>query len=227
MMELWIGNRNYSSWSMRPGVLVNHFQLPVAQRLVRFDSFEANSAFKQTLRGVSPTGKVPVLLDGALAVWDTLAIAETLAERFPEHNIWPRDAARRARARSLCAEMHSGFTQLRSHCAMNIEASLADVGARLLREHAGIQADLNRLQAMWADALRDSGGPFLFGDFSNADAYFAPVVSRIRTYGLPVDASVRPWMDAVWASPGVQAWVTEALAEADFLDFEEPYRTQR
>ncbi|MBN8489239.1 MAG: glutathione S-transferase family protein [Burkholderiales bacterium] len=226
-MQLFIGNKNYSSWSMRPWVLARHFGIPFDEVMVRFDSFDAGSRFKQALSGKSPTGKVPLLVDEGFAVWDTLAIAEYLAERFPQHALWPRDARQRARARSLCAEMHSGFGALRSHCPMNIEAALPEVGAKVLAEHPAVAADLARITGLWTEALQASHGPFLFGEFSNADAYYAPVVARLRTYALPVPAEVRAYMDRVWASPGVAAWVADALAEQDFLDFEEPYRRQR
>jgi glutathione S-transferase len=227
-MQLYIGNKNYSSWSMRPWVLLRQFGIAFDEVMVRFDSFEAGSTFKTTLAGLSPTGKVPLLVDdGGLVVWDTLAMAEYLAECHPEHALWPRDARQRARARSLCAEMHAGFTGLRSRCPMNIEASLPEIGAQMLAEHPAVQADLGRLVAMWSAALADSGGPFLFGAFGIADAYFAPVVARLRTYALPVPPVVADWMAQVWAAPGVAAWVAEALAERDFLDFEEPYRTGR
>jgi glutathione S-transferase len=227
-MQLYIGNKNYSSWSMRPWVLLRQFGIAFDEVMVRFDSFEAGSTFKTTLAGLSPTGKVPLLVDdGGLVVWDTLAMAEYLAECHPEHALWPRDARQRARARSLCAEMHAGFTGLRSRCPMNIEASLPEIGAQMLAEHPAVQADLDRLVAMWSAALADSGGPFLFGTFSIADAYFAPVVARLRTYALPVPPVVADWMAQVWAAPGVAAWVAEALAERDFLDFEEPYRSGR
>ena len=226
-MQLYIGNKNYSSWSMRPWVLLRQFGIPFEEVMVRFDSFDAGSAFKTALAAVAPTAKVPVLVaDHGLVVWDTLAIAEYLAERFPEHALWPRNADARARARSLCAEMHSGFQALRSHCGQNIEAALPEVGARVLAEQPGVRADLDRLIAMWSQALQASGGPFLFGDFSIADAYFAPVVGRLRTYALPVPALIEAYMDRVWAAPGVVAWVADALAEHDFLPFEEPYRTQ-
>ncbi|MEY8879651.1 MAG: glutathione S-transferase family protein [Leptothrix sp. (in: b-proteobacteria)] len=226
-MKLYIGNKNYSSWSMRPWVLLRQFGIPFEEVMVRFDSFAADSDFKRTLAAVAPTAKVPVLVaDHGLVVWDTLAIAEYLAERHPEHALWPRDADARARARSLCAEMHSGFQALRSHCGQNIEASLPEVGARVLAEQPGVRADLDRLIAMWSQALQASGGPFLFGEFSIADAYFAPVVGRIRTYALPVPAQIEAYMARVWAAPGVAAWVADALAERDFLQFEEPYRTQ-
>ena len=226
-MQLYIGNKNYSSWSMRPWVALRQFGIPFDEVLVRFDSFDADSRFKQTMARVTPTGTVPVLVDEGFSVWDTLAIAEYLAEKFPEHPLWPRDPQARARARSLCAEMHAGFRALRNACAMNIEASLPEVGARVLAEQPGVQADLDRLAAAWQDALAQSGGPFLFGEFGLVDAYFAPVVSRIRTYGLPLPPAASAWAERLWASAGVQAWVADALQEREFLSFEEPYRTAR
>jgi glutathione S-transferase len=231
MLQLHIGNKNYSSWSMRPWVLLRHFGLPFDEVMHRFDSFDATSQFKQGVTRLSPVGKVPLLVHGDLVVWDTLAIAEYVAEyaaeHFPEHALWPRDQAARARARSLCAEMHSGFGALRSACPMNIEASLPAVGTRVLAEQPAVAADLARITAMWQAALAASGGPFLFGGFGIADAYYAPVVARLRTYALPVPAEVAAYMQRVWTSPGVAAWVAEALAEQDFLDFEEPYRKGR
>lgn len=224
-MQLYIGNKNYSSWSMRPWVLMRQTGIPFDEVMLRFDSFAPDSAFKSTLAGLSPVGKVPVLVDDAgLVIWDTLAICEYLAERYPEKALWPRNASRRARARSICAEMHAGFSALRSHCPQNIEAALPEVGTRVLAEQPAVQADLDRLAAMWSDALQGSGGPFLFGAFSIADAYFAPVAGRIRTYGLPMPAPIQGWIERLWAAPGVAAWVKEALAEHDFLAFEEPYR---
>ena len=231
MLKLFIGNKNYSSWSMRPWVLLRHFAIPFEEVVLRFDSFVPGSRFKQAVRQLSPVAKVPVLVHGDLVVWDTLAIAEYLAEYaaefFPEQALWPRDQAARARARSLCAEMHSGFAALRGACPMNIEAALPEVGARVLTEQPAVAADLARLVSMWRDALSASGGPFLFGDFSVADAYFAPVAARLRTYALPLSDDVAAYRDRLWASPGVAAWVKEALAEQDFLDFEEPYRQRR
>jgi len=226
-MQLFIGNKNYSSWSMRPWVLMRHFALPFEEVMVRFDGFELDSRFKQRITQIAPTGRVPVLLDEGLAVWDTLAIVEYLAERFTQHPLWPRATRERARARSLCAEMHAGFAALRSHCPQNIEASLPDVGRRVLDEQDGVRSDLQRIQVMWSEALRVSGGPFLFGEFGIADAYFAPVCGRIRTYALPVDGVVAGYVERVFASPGVAAWVSDALAEREYLAFEEPYRTSR
>lgn len=227
-MELYIANKNYSSWSMRPWVLMHTFAIPFDEVLVRFDDLDAPaSPFKRRVAQVSPAGRVPVLVDEGFAVWDSLAIAEYLAERFPQHALWPRNARQRARARSVCAEMHSGFSALRSHCPQNLEATLPAVGQRLLEEQPTVRADLARVQALWLDALRASGGPFLFGEFGIADAFFAPVVGRIRTYGLPLDAAAQGYADRVFASPGVVAWVRDALAEHDFLQFEEPYRSSR
>ncbi|WP_353235114.1 glutathione S-transferase family protein [Diaphorobacter ruginosibacter] len=227
MIQLLIGNKNYSSWSMRPWVLLKQAQIPFEEVMVRFDSFEPGSRFKQRLEAISPTGKVPALVDGDITVWDTLAIAEYLAEKFPEKNLWPRDTKARANARSICAEMHSGFTALRSHCGMNIEASLPDVGALVWRDRPGVRADVQRLIDMWGGLLGTYKGPMLFGEFSIADAYYAPVCSRIATYALPVPEHIRAYVDRVLALPGVAAWVRDALAEQDFVPFDEPYRVRR
>ncbi len=228
MRKLYIGNKNYSSWSMRPWVLMKQAGIPFEEVMVRFDSFDDGSAFKQAVSAQNPVGKVPVLVeDDGFAVWDTLAIAETLAEQFPDKQLWPADPRERARARSVCAEMHSGFGALRSACPMNIEAALPDIGALALRDQPGVRADLARLVGMWGELLAQHGGPMLFGAFTIADAYFAPVVMRIRTYALPVPAPVAAYIERVCALPGVQAWMEGALAEKDFLDFEEPYRLRR
>ena len=224
MLKLYIGNKNYSSWSMRPWVLLKQAQIPFEEVKLRFDSFDPGSTFKAAAHAVNPVGKVPALLDGDLAVWDTLAIAEYLAEQFPELHLWPREADKRARARSVCAEMHSGFAALRGACPMNIEAHLPDVGALALRDKPGVRADLDRLIAMWQQLLAEHGGPLLFGRFSVADAFYAPVVMRLKTYALPVPPDVAAYMEHLCALPGVKAWVDAALAEQDFRDFEEPYR---
>lgn len=226
-MKLYIGNKNYSSWSMRVGVLLAQAGIAFDEVMLRFDAFTPDSQFKAALRELSPTGKVPVLVDGDLVVWDTLAIAEYLAEQFPDKTLWPHDKAARARARSLCAEMHSGFTGLRSHCPMNIEATLPAVGALVWRDQLAVRADVARLVAMWRQCLQAHGGPLLFGDFSVADAFYAPVCMRLRTYALPVPADVSAYVQRVCALPGVKAWIDGALAEQDFLDFEEPYRLSR
>lgn len=227
MLRLFTGNKNYSSWSMRPWVLMNQAGIVFEEVYVRFDSFEAGSEFKKTLSAVSPTGKVPALQNGDLVVWDTLAIAEYVAETHPDKKLWPADPAHRAVARSICAEMHSGFTGLRSNCPMNIEASLPEVGALVWRDKPAVRADVARLVAMWSALLQQHGGPMLFGEFSIADAYFAPVCMRLNTYALPLPEPIQDYVKRVTALPGVQAWIQGALAERDFLDFEEPYRLAR
>ena len=227
MLKLYIGNKNYSSWSMRPWVLLRQFGIDFEEVFIRFDSFDADSQFKESISRLNPAGKVPVLDDGGLQVWDTLAIAEYLAERFPEKHLWPQDVAARARARSVCAEMHSGFGALRSACPMNIEAHLADTGEKIWREQPAVRADVARLVAMWRELLAAHQGTMLFGEFSIADAFFAPICMRLNTYGLPLPAAAQAYVDRVTALPSVQAWITDALAEQDFLDFEEPYRITR
>jgi glutathione S-transferase len=227
MLKLYIGSKNYSSWSMRPWVMLKQAGIAFEEVKVRFDSFDADSEFKRSLRGVSPTGKVPVLVDDDFAVWDTLAIAEYLAEKFPDKQLWPRDAKARARARSVCAEMHSGFTALRGTFPMNIEASLPQAGALAWRDKPAIRSDVQRIVSMWTELLEQYKGPMLFGEFSIADAYFAPVCMRLKNYALPVPGHITDYIRRVSALPGVKAWIDEALAEKDFRDFEEPYRTSR
>ncbi|QTN22284.1 glutathione S-transferase family protein [Rhizobacter sp. AJA081-3] len=226
-MQLYIGNKNYSSWSMRPWVLLTQAGIAFEEVKIRFDAFTPESQFKTELARHTPAGRVPVLVDEGFAVWDTLAIAEYLAERFPDKQLWPIDRRARARARSVCAEMHAGFGALRSHFPMNVEARLPEIGARVLAEQAGVRADLARIVQMWGELLRENGGPLLFGGFSIADAYFAPVVMRLVSYGVPVPPEIADYMARVQALPGVAAWVRDALAEQDFLDFEEPYRQHR
>jgi glutathione S-transferase len=226
MLKLYVGNKNYSSWSMRPWVLLRQAGIAFDEVMVRFDSFadDGNSTFKNTLKALSPTGKVPLLVDGDLVVWDTLAIAEYLAEQYPDKALWPIEKAARARARSICAEMHAGFTALRSSCPMNIEASLPEVGALAWRDKPAVRADVARLVAMWQAALDEHGGPMLFGKFTIADAYFAPICMRLKCYALPLPAGIAAYVERVCALTGVRQWMDEARAEKDFLDFEEPYR---
>ena len=227
MLKLYIGNKNYSSWSMRPWVLLKQAGIEFEEVMVRFDSFDAGSEFKKTLGPINPVGKVPVLMDDGFVIWDTLAISEYVAEKFPDKTLWPRDAKARARARSVCAEMHSGLSGLRSNCPMNIEASLPDIGKLVWRDKPEVRADVARVVAMWSALLAEHGGPMLFGSFSIADAYFAPVCMRLKTYALPVPPAITAYVDRVSALPGVKAWIDGALAEKDFLDFEEPYRLER
>lgn len=226
-LTLYIGNKNYSSWSMRPWVMLRQSGIAFEEVMVRFDSFSGHSRFKQRLGAISPAGRVPVLVDDGFVVWDTLAIAEYVAEKFPEKPLWPQDPQARARARSICAEMHSGFGALRSACGMNIEADLAEAGKIIWRDKPAVRADVARIVEMWSELLGGHGGPMLFGEFSIADAYFAPVCMRLRTFALPVPEVITAYVQRVAALPGVRAWIDGALAENDFLDFEEPYRLAR
>ena len=223
-MQLYIGNKNYSSWSMRPWVLMKQAGIDFDEVMNRFDAFTPESKFKARVARVSPAGRVPVLVDDGFSVWDTLAIAEYLAERFPDKHLWPADRLARARARSVCCEMHSGFGALRSHFPMNIEASLPEVGERVLREQPAVRDDLARIAQIWTELLAAHGGPLLFGRFGIADAFFAPVVMRVATYALPFPGTLGDYVAAVKALPAVQAWVKDSLAEKDFVPFDEPYR---
>ena len=227
MISLYIGNKNYSSWSMRPWVLLTQAGIDFEEKMVRFDSFGADSGFKRTVLAVNPIGKVPVLVHDGLVVSDTLAICEYLAETFPEKQLWPAEKAARATARSICAEMHAGFGALRTHCPMNVEANLTQQGQIVLRDQAGVRADLARIVSLWSGLLQTSGGPMLFGDFCIADAYYAPIASRLRTYALPVPADIDAYIDRLQALPGVRAWNDAARAEHDFVPMDEPYRIAR
>lgn len=208
-LKLVIGNKNYSSWSMRPWVAMTAFDIPFEEIKVLLQHPETSSSIAR----YSAAGRVPVLVDGQTAVWDSLAICEYLAEQFPEKNMWPRDVASRAMARSICAEMHSGFTGMRSAMWMNIRASFPGKGRT-----AGAQADIGRISEIWENCLARSGPQqFLFGDFSIADAYFAPVVMRFRTYAVSLAPALQAYADRVAAHPAVAQWIAEALAEPEKL----------
>jgi len=224
-LRLLVGNKNYSSWSMRAGVLMRGLDIPFEEERLRLD-FSPGSPTRAALARVSPAGRVPVLvLEDGFAVWDTLAIAETLHELYPDRGVWPGQARARARARSLCAEMHAGFGALRQHCPMNIEAHLPEAGARVWAAEPALRQDVERIEQAWADALQASGGPMLFGAFSAADAFFAPVCMRLRGYALPVAEPTRAYVERVAAVPAVAQWIADALAEHDFIAEDEPYRS--
>jgi glutathione S-transferase len=224
-MRLYLGNKNYSSWSLRAGLLLAQAGIPFEAVLLSFsNSGDSESQFKREIFKVTPAGRVPTLVDGELVVWDSLAIAEYLAERFPEKNLWPVDRVARARARSICAEMHSGFTAVRTHFPMNIELVAPQVGPRVLGEQPDARAELARLDEIISGELARSGGPMLFGAFGIADAYFAPIGSRIRSYGLPVSEPTLAWVERIHHLPAMQAWVRDALEEHDWVGFNEPYR---
>ncbi|MEJ8846695.1 glutathione S-transferase family protein [Variovorax rhizosphaerae] len=231
MRQLYVGNKNYSSWSMRPWVLMKQAGIAFEEVMVKFDSFGEGSVFKRTMLPLNPNATVPVLVDDGLAIWDTLAIAEYLAETCPEAQLWPADRKQRARARSICAEMHAGFGALRSACVMNIEADMAEQGAIIWRDNAGVRDNVARIISMWSELLADHAAShadgMLFGRFSIADAYYAPVVMRLTRYALPVPADIAAYLKRVEALPGVKAWIDAALVEHDFVAFDEPYRIKR
>lgn len=211
-MKLLIGNRNYSSWSLRPWLVLKHFDIPFTDEVVQL----GGEGFRDYLATRSPTGRVPVLSDGQLAVPETIAIIEYVADLYPDKAIWPADLEQRALARAASAEMHSGFLALRSHAPMNLRAS-----------HPGkvsidsVARDLHRLETLWGELLARSGGPYLFGAFTAADAMFAPVATRIRTYALPVSDMAGGYVEAIYSLPAFQEWLALALKEPWTIDDDE------
>ena len=217
-MKLVFGNKNYSSWSLRPWLLLEQLGIPFEEEKLSFN----DPAFKARALALSPAGKVPVLIDGDVVVWDSLAIVEYVAERFPQHRVWPAGRAARARARSACAEMHAGFAALRSRLGMNCELHLPLAVLDTATRH-----DVARICDIWADCASFAEGvegPFLFGHFSAVDAYFAPVVRRFVTYDVALPQATRRYVATIDALPAMQAWVTAARAENDFYPPDEPYR---
>ena len=215
-LTLVIGNMNYSSWSMRPWVLLRQLGIPFEQVKLRFHSSEWDAQIARW----SPSRLVPVLWRGEQSVWDSLAIMETLNEWYPGRGVWPRDAAARAFARSAAAEMHSGFRDLRANMPMNIRASHPGKGM-----NPAVQANIDRIQALWAEARRrfGAGGPFLFGEFCAADAMYAPVVMRFQTYAVALAPESAKYCEAMRASAGVRAWVEESSRETEVVADDEPY----
>ena len=206
-LTLVIGNKNYSSWSMRPWVAMSAFGIPFQEVRVLLDRADTGSK----IAAYCASGRVPVLLAGEMTIWDSLAICEYLSEQFQELHLWPQDVAARAMARSVCAEMHAGFGDLRNAMSMNIRASLPGKG----RTH-GAQADIGRVSEIWEECLSRFGHhQFLFGEFSIADAYFAPVVARFHTYGVSLAPALDAYCQRVLAHPAVARWVAEALAETE------------
>ena len=225
MLDLFIGNKNYSTWSMRPWLVLRHFDIAFAEHLIAFDDFKLDSSFKKTILAINPTGKVPALKDDELLIWDSLAICEYLAEKFPEKQLWPRDQKQRARARSMSAEMHSSFMALRSTCGMNLDADLSEVGAKLWLDNSQLQEDVKRIETLWSERPDPNG--FLCGDtFSIADAFYAPVVMRFIGYGIPISELNQIYMQKILKLAAVQQWIAEAKAEHVFVACEEQYRSQ-
>ena len=214
-LTLVIGNKNYSSWSMRPWLAMKVAGIAFEEVVISLDAPD----FKQRLSKISGTGKVPALVDGNVAVWESLAILEYLAETFPQAALWPADAKARAHARAIASEMHAGFVPLRRHCPMNI---WRPVKKRDLTPD--VFANVRRIDAMWTDCRMrfGGGGPFLFGKFSAADAMYAPVVSRFHTYAVDVGPAAAAYMDAVMALPAWAEWTAAAVKEPWVLPADEP-----
>lgn len=203
-MRLYIGNKNYSSWSFRPWIAMKAKGIEFEEILVPFDDEGGNPKFKE----FSPTGKVPTLVEDDLTIWESLAILEYLDDRFTEKGFWPKDIKARALARAVANEMHGGFGGLRSECPMNLRREI-----RAIDVSDAVRKDVARIETLWDDCLKASAGPFLFGDFSNADAMFAPVVNRLEVYDLSSHPAVLKYRDAMKCHPAWVEWETEARKE--------------
>ena len=217
-LTLVIGNKNYSSWSMRPWVLLKQLGIPFEEKKLRFHSAEWDGEIERW----SPSRLVPVLWRDKQTVWDSLAIAEALHEWYPDKGVWPRDAVARAFARCAAAEMHSGFRDLRGSMPMNIRSSHPGKGMK-----PEVQANIERIEQLWSEARArfGAGGSFLFGSFCAADAMYAPVVTRFKTYGVKLSPESQRYCEAMLAAPGVRAWIDDALKEKEFVAEDEPYAT--
>ena len=209
---LYIGNKNYSSWSFRPWIGMRVAGIAFEEKLVPFDMAGGNPAFK----AFSPTGKVPVLVDGDLTVWESLAILDHLARKHPETALWPENPAHHSRAMAMSAEMMSSFQALRSACPMNMRRLRQSIEAS-----PAILGDVNRIQTLWSDCLNQNGGPFLFGGFSIADAMFAPVVNRLDVYAFETNAVVAEYMARMKALPAWREWEAAGRAEPWIVEHDE------
>jgi glutathione S-transferase len=221
-LRLAIGNKNYSSWSMRAWVLLAQAGISFEEIQLRFGEDDDGGLFVRGIEAYSPARTVPVLMVDSEPVWDSLAICETLAELFPEKRLWPADAGARQMARAVCAEMHAGFHALRSAMPMNIRASLPGKGMS-----PAVQKDIDRIVEIWTScrARYGAGGELLFGQFCIADAYFAPVTMRFRTHWVKLPADAERYAAAVRALPAVKKWIEAASLDREFVAADEPYQT--
>jgi glutathione S-transferase len=208
---IYIANKNYSSWSLRGWLMLKHTGAAFTEEVIPLD--EATT--RANILRHSPSGKVPALKHGDLVVWDSLAIGEYLAELFPEARLWPEAAKARAVARAVSHEMHAGFMALRSHLPMNLRSSFPNRGVT-----PETQADINRITAAWRDCRKrfGQGGEFLFGHFTIADAMYAPVISRLRTYKIALEDEAQHYADLIWAMPALQEWATAARNEPMIIE---------
>jgi glutathione S-transferase len=209
-----IGNKNYSSWSLRPWLALTQAGIPFEERRIALDQPQTKA---EILRH-SPSGKVPCLIDGDHVVWDSLAICETANERYANGALWPAEAGARAHARAVSAEMHSGFAALRAHMPMDIRSRWPERGTAA-QQRPDVTADIARIRSIWTECLDHSGGPLLFGTFSIADAFFAPVVTRFRTYGVELDGGPARYAKAVLALDGMLRWSEAAAAETEVIHY--------
>jgi len=211
-MKLIFANKNYSSWSLRPWLVLKHFNIPFDEEMVLL----SGEGWQEKIRKKSPSGKVPVLVDGDVVIPETIAIMEYLHDKYPAKGIWPSNRVERALARSAAAEMHGGFNALRNEAPMNLRAS-----------HPGkvdpdlVAADLKRVERLWGELISRSGGPYLFGSFTAADAMFAPLATRIRTYELAVTDLAMEYVEAIYALPAFQEWLAEAVKETWTVEHDE------
>lgn len=203
-MLLVIGSKCKSSWSLRPWLLLKQFQIPFEEKLIALDQMQTTSEILQ----FSPSARVPVLIDANNTIWDSLAIAEYLNEKYPSHQMWPADQSLRARARSISNEMHSGFVNMRNHMPHDLAKKTANFDWSFAR------SDIERVIQIWTECLKFSKGPFLFGTFSIADAMYAPVVNRFVTYGIPLDEICQNYVQHMRSLPSHQLWIKEALKES-------------
>ena len=206
MLQLVIANKLYSSWSLRPWMVMRAFDIPFEETVIALKQTDT----KERIAKVSPSGKVPVLIDGDIQVWESLAIIEYLAEKFPAKAIWPKDVKARAHARAISNEMHGGFQALRQACSMNLAKRFV---TPLLTDD--LKANIARVEQIWREtrASFGEGGPYLYGAFTAADAMFAPVVTRFDTYQIPVAAETRAYMDAILRHPAFLLWKADAFKE--------------
>ena len=211
-MKLIIANKNYSSWSLRPWLVLTHFGIPFEEEHVLL----SGEGWQENIRARSPSGKVPVLIDGDLVIPETIAIIEYVAERFPDKPIWPESRKARALARAASAEMHAGFSSLRRHAPMNLRKSLP---GRIAADD--VADDLKRIEILWGSLLEKSGGPYLFGAFSAADAMYAPLATRLRTYDLPASDTASAYVEAIYALPAFQTWFAAADVEPWIVEDDE------
>ena len=211
-MKLFIGNKNYSSWSLRPWIAMRARDIDFQEELIPFDMAAGNPRFTE----FSPHGKVPVLVDGELTVWESLAILEYVADKFPEAGLWPDDLQDRARARSISCEMHAGFSALRNAAPMNLRRRPAPISV-----DKALRKDVARVEEIWDSCLRRSGGPFLFGHFCIADAMFAPVVNRLEVYELSSHPAVNAYSRAMKELPAWREWEKAGIAEPWIVEEDE------